>query len=56
MTTDLDTAASILGIGRTLAYDLVRTGHFPVRLLRLGRRVLVPTRLITLLTDSSREQ
>lgn len=42
MTTDLETAASVLGIGRTLAYDLARTGDFPVRLLRLGRRVLVP--------------
>lgn len=42
MTTDLATAASILGIGRTLAYDLARTGDFPVRQLRLGRRVLVP--------------
>ena len=42
MTTDLETAASVLGIGRTLAYDLARTGDFPVRLIRLGRRVLVP--------------
>lgn len=42
MTTDLRTAASVLGIGRTLAYDLVRDGEFPVRLLHLGRRVLVP--------------
>jgi predicted DNA-binding transcriptional regulator AlpA len=42
MTTDLETAASILGIGRTLAYDLARDGDFPVPLLRLGRRVLVP--------------
>jgi hypothetical protein len=43
MTTDLETAAAILGIGRTLAFELVRTDRFPVRLLRLGRRVLVPT-------------
>jgi hypothetical protein len=42
MTTDLATAAAILGIGRTLAFDLVRTGQFPIRLIRLGRRVLVP--------------
>src|SRR5512144_382462 len=38
MTTDLATAAEVIGIGRTLAYGLVRTGDFPVRLLRLGRR------------------
>jgi hypothetical protein len=42
MTTDLPTAAAVLGIGRTLAFDLARTGQFPVRLIRLGRRVLVP--------------
>lgn len=42
MTTDLETAAAIIGIGRTLAYDLARTGDFPVRVLRLGRRVVVP--------------
>jgi hypothetical protein len=42
MTTDLETAASVLGIGRTLAFDLVKRDEFPVRLLRLGRRVLIP--------------
>lgn len=42
MTTDLETAASIFGIGRTLAYDLLRAGQFPVPPLRLGRRVLIP--------------
>lgn len=42
MTTSLETAAEIIGIGRTLAYALVRNQEFPVRLLRLGRRVVVP--------------
>ena len=42
LTTDLETAAEVIGIGRTLAYDLAKRGAFPVRLLRLGRRVLVP--------------
>lgn len=42
MTTDLETAAEIIGIGRTLAYELVKNRAFPVRLLRLGRRVVVP--------------
>ncbi len=42
MTTDLATAAEILGIGRTLAFDLVRADRFPVKPLRLGRRVVVP--------------
>jgi len=43
VTTDIETAAAILGIGRTLAFDLVRKNEFPVRLLRLGRRIVVPT-------------
>ena len=42
MTTDMETAASILGIGRTLAFELAKKNEFPVRLLRFGRRVLVP--------------
>jgi hypothetical protein len=42
MTTDIETAAAILGIGRTLAFELAKKDQFPVRLLRLGRRVLVP--------------
>ena len=42
LTTDLPTAAAVLGIGRTLAFDLARAGRFPVRVIRLGRRVLVP--------------
>ena len=43
MTTDIETAAEIIGIGRTLAYELAKNDAFPVRLLRLGRRVVVPT-------------
>jgi hypothetical protein len=42
MTTDIETAAAILGIGRTLAFELARTEQFPVRLLRMGRRITVP--------------
>lgn len=51
MTTDLATAADIIGISRTLAYELARSGQFPVRRLRLGRRVVIPTAdLLTYLT------
>jgi len=42
VTTDLPTAASVVGIGRTLAYTLARTGDLSVSILRLGRRVVVP--------------
>ena len=40
---DLVTAASVLGIGRTTAYELVRTGRWPTPILRLGNRIRVPT-------------
>jgi hypothetical protein len=40
-TTDLLTAASVLRIGRTKAYQLARTNTFPVPVLRTGRRYLV---------------
>ena len=40
---DLVTAASVLGIGRTTAYELVRTGRWPTPVLRLGHRIRVPT-------------
>ena len=42
-TTDLVTAAAILGVGRTKAHELTRAGRFPVPVLRYGRRYLVPT-------------
>jgi len=41
-TTDVETAAAILGIGRTKAYELAKANQFPVRLLRIGRRYVVP--------------
>ena len=54
MTCDLTTAAHVLGIGRTLAFELVRTDAFPVRILRLGRAVRVPVAdLLTLLLGES---
>jgi hypothetical protein len=40
---DLPTAARVLGIGRGAAYELVRTGRWPTRVLRLGRLIKVPT-------------
>lgn len=40
---DVVTAAAVLGIGRTVAYELVRTGRWPTRVLALGKRRLVPT-------------
>ena len=37
------TAGEILGIGRSLAYDLARRGEFPVPVLRVGTQFRVPT-------------
>ncbi|MDR7320840.1 MULTISPECIES: helix-turn-helix domain-containing protein [Catenuloplanes] len=42
MTTDVETAGAILGIGRSKAYQLAKADEFPVRLLRIGRRYVVP--------------
>lgn len=41
-TTDLPTAGRALGIGGNLAYELNARGEFPVRVLRLGRKLRVP--------------
>jgi len=40
---DLATAGRALGIGRTKAYELARTGEFPCRVLRVGTSYRVPT-------------
>jgi excisionase family DNA binding protein len=50
-TTDVPTAASVLGIGSWTVYDLIRRGAWDsTRVLRLGRRIRIPTQdLIRLL-------
>ena len=40
---DLQTAARALGIGRTAAYDLVRSGAWPTPVLRVGKLIRIPT-------------
>jgi excisionase family DNA binding protein len=40
---DLSTAAQALGIGRTVAYQLVRENEWPTPVVRLGRLIRVPT-------------
>jgi hypothetical protein len=52
MTTDVATAAAILGFGRTKAYELAKNGQFPVQTLRIGRRYLVPVSAILRLLDA----
>ncbi len=40
---DLVTAGSVLGMGRTSAYEAARRGEFPVPVLRVGHRYRVVT-------------
>jgi hypothetical protein len=42
-TVDVEMAAGLLGIGRALAYRLVRQNAFPCRVVRAGRRYRVAT-------------
>jgi hypothetical protein len=48
---DLMTAARVLGLGRTTAYELARAGLWPSPLLRIGRRFKVPTAPLLALLD-----
>lgn len=55
LTMTVDEAAAALGVGRGLAYEMVRQGRIPA--LRLGRRVVVPVAgLRTLLAASGEHQ
>ncbi|WP_037200532.1 hypothetical protein [Rhodococcus aetherivorans] len=40
--TDFRTACSVLGIGEVKGYEMARQGEFPVKVLRLGRKYVVP--------------
>jgi predicted DNA-binding transcriptional regulator AlpA len=52
---DLLTAAAVLGIGRTAAYDMVRSGCWPTPVLRLGSRIRIPTAALRELLSLSTE-
>ncbi|KAB8192567.1 helix-turn-helix domain-containing protein [Nonomuraea phyllanthi] len=47
------TAGRLLGMGRTKAYRLAKTGAFPCRVLRIGGRYAVPVRGLRALLDHS---
>jgi len=40
---DVATAAKALGLSRTAAYELIRTGAWPTPVFRLGRLIRIPT-------------
>ena len=51
MTTDVEIAGEILGIGRTKAYEMAKNGNFPVKILRIGRRYKVSVPALLKLLD-----
>jgi predicted DNA-binding transcriptional regulator AlpA len=40
---DVPTAASILGLSRTTAYELIRVGQWPTPVVRLGKQIRLPS-------------
>ena len=40
---DVPTAARLLGLSRTAAYELIRVGRWPTPVFRLGRLIRIPT-------------
>ena len=49
LTFTVEQTAKLLGIGRNLCYERVKTGEIPV--IRIGRRLLVPRRALERLLD-----
>lgn len=49
LTLTIEETAKLLGIGRQLAYDRVKTGQIPV--IRIGRRLLVPKKALEKLLE-----
>ncbi|GAA1503562.1 hypothetical protein GCM10009827_015800 [Dactylosporangium maewongense] len=44
--TTVPTAAAIFGLSRSVAYDLIKAGTFPLPVLRFGRRYRIPVAAI----------
>ena len=40
---DVPAAAELLGVSRTAAYELIRSGGWPTPVFRLGRLIKIPT-------------
>lgn len=53
LTMPVEEAGEMLGISRSLAYELVRRGELPS--LRLGRRVVVPVRALEAMVEHASE-
>lgn len=46
-------AAERLGIGRNTAYQAAREGRFPVPLIHVGKRIVVPAKALDRLLDGA---
>lgn len=53
LTMPVEEAGEMLGISRSLAYELVRRGELPS--LRLGRRLVVPVRALEAMVEHASE-
>jgi hypothetical protein len=42
-TLDVVSAGALLGVGRTIAYRLVREDAWPTHVVRVGRKIVIPT-------------
>ena len=49
LTLSVEEAAKVLGIGRNLCYDKVKTGEIPA--IKIGKRLLVPRRALEKLLE-----
>ena len=54
LTLTVTEAAGVLGISRASAYECVKTGELPS--VRLGGRILIPTKLLNKLLDGDNGQ
>jgi excisionase family DNA binding protein len=51
LTLSVEETAKLLGIGRNLCYDRVKTGEIPV--IKIGRRLLIPRAALDRLLNST---
>lgn len=52
LTLSVEEAAKVLGIGRNLCYDKVKTGEIPA--IRIGKRLLVPKKALEKFLEESK--
>ena len=52
-TVDVETAAKALGCSRSTAYEAIRAGAFPVKVITVSRRKLVVTAQLVALLEGS---